>query len=289
MARRGGALRERNVGGDEMTQMGDSTLFSFDGRHCEEFGVAFMPEGYPFVPGQDVPEMRVAGRHGTLRWRGRTYRPRVLRGTMYLLDGEDEGPIAAGEMLRRASDVAAWLCGRDGRGKLILDAMPDRYFIAEVSGEAALDDREWAHGCARVAFVCQPFARSVMPGAAAGSAAAGKKAVLRLAVDGNVDTVRGFEVTGSGALGTVEVAANGTRMAFSGLGMAAGEKLVAEYTEDDILMLAIEGANGARRSAMMMRAADSDDDVVLVPGVNEVSVTANGACNVALRARGRWL
>ena len=57
--------------------------------------------------------------------------------------------------------MAAWLCGTDGRGKLILDALPDRYFIAEVSDEAALTDDDWASGEAAIAFTCQPFAYAV--------------------------------------------------------------------------------------------------------------------------------
>lgn len=273
-----------------MTQMGDSTLFSFDGRHCTDFGVAFMPEGYPLVPEQDVPSMRIAGRHGTLRWKGRTFAPRELRGRLYLLGaGDGAEPIATGEMLRRASEVAAWLCGRDGRGRLILDAVPERYYVAEVTGEATLSDRDWANGCARIAFICQPFARSVTESTASGEAAAGESASVRLIVEGNAQTELAFDIEAVDAVQTAEVAAGGTRMAFEGLNMAAGESLSATYTEDGLLALGIRGADGAVRSAMMARTADSDDDVTLMPGANEIAMRADGAVRITARARGRWL
>lgn len=256
-----------------------------------EFGAAFIPDGYPFVPVQVIPGMRIAGRHGTLRWPGRTFGTRVLRGVLYLLERTGEAKaIDAREMMHRASDVAAWLCGRDGRdgrGRLVLDAMPDRYFMAEVSGEAQLADGDWANGCARIAFVCQPFARSVDAREIRAGMAANGAVIGELMADGNVETVLEFEI--EGAISGARIEANGTQMAFENLGMAAGERLRARYTDDDILKLEIVGANGAVRSAMMARTMDSDDDVVIKPGRNEVTVTVSGAGNVLLSARGRWL
>ena len=122
-----------------MIAQGESPLFSFNGKHCDDFDVTFLPSAYPFIPAQSIPQTSVGGRHGTLRWQGRTFSPKRLKGKLYFLNTSgDDTPIPTDELLRRASDVTAWLCGTDGRGKLILDALPDRYFIAEVSDEAAL-------------------------------------------------------------------------------------------------------------------------------------------------------
>lgn len=145
-----------------MIAQGESPLFSFSGKHCDDFDVTFLPSAYPLIPAQSVPQTSVGGRHGTLRWQGRTFSPKRLKGKLYFLNTSgDDTPIPTDELLQRASDVTAWLCGTDGRGKLILDALPDRYFIAEVSDEAALMDDDWASGEAAIAFTCQPFAYAV--------------------------------------------------------------------------------------------------------------------------------
>ena len=63
---------------------------------------------------------------------------------------------------------------------------------------------------------------------------------------------------------TVETASE--RFEFSGLAMDEGETLSARYTQDDLLLLAITGVDGAVRSAMALRTTDSDDDLMLHPG-----------------------
>ena len=59
--------------------------------------------------------------------------------------------------------------------------LPDRYFIAEVSDEAALMDDDWASGEAAIAFTCQPFAYAVSEDGVTvqTSANAAKSAALR--------------------------------------------------------------------------------------------------------------
>lgn len=274
-----------------MISQNDSPLFSFDGRHCDEFGVAFLPAQYPFVPAQTIPGMTLDNRHGSLRWPGRTFRPKYYKGTMYLLNSAgDVDAIPTGEMLRRASEIAAWLCGRDGRGKLILDALDDRYYVAELESEAALKDNDWASGAAQIAFICQPFARSVQERTVTLKTAANVAQGVTLSIDGNHETLLAFSVTNDSgaAVNTVTIEAPATRFCFEGLALAPGESLTARYTEDDILLLQIEGVDGALRSAMAMRTTESDDDLLLAPGRNQVTVKTDRACSVRLAARGRW-
>ena len=89
----------------------------------------------------------------------------------------------------------AWLCGMDGRGKLILDALPDRYFIAEVSDEAALMDDDWASGEAAIAFTCQPFAYAVSEDGVTVQTSANAAKSAALGVQGNTETMLAFRVT----------------------------------------------------------------------------------------------
>lgn len=270
--------------------MDDSPLFSFHGRHCEELGVAFLPSQYPFVPAQTVPALTVSGRHGTLRWPGRTFRPRYLKGTLYLL-GEDGEPITTEQMLRRASDVTAWLCGEDGRGQLILDALPDRYYVAEVDTEALLKDSDWMNGAAAVSFTCQPFARSLREVSVRLSTEEGAAQSARISPGGNYQTPLAFDVTNASAavIDTAAIETDAARFDFANLGLAPGETLRARYTEDDILLLVIAGTDGAERSAMAARTPESDDDLMLAPGGNRITVTTQRACEVTFHTRGRWL
>lgn len=268
----------------------ESPLFSFCGRHCEEMGVAFLPSQYPFVPAQDIPAASIAGRHGTLRWAGRTFKPRYLKGTLYILSGDDE-LITTEELLRRGSELALWLCGQDGRGELILDALPDRYFIAEMDAEAALKDTDWANGSAAISFTCQPFARSVREDTTSVDTAAGTAKSAAISVSGNYETPLAFDVknTSSSVMDTATVETASERFEFSGLAMDEGETLSARYTQDDLLLLTITGVDGAVRSAMALRTTDSDDDLMLHPGANTVTIKTQRACSVRLSARGRWL
>lgn len=186
--------------------------------------------------------------------------------------------------------MAAWLCGTDGRGKLILDALPDRYFIAEVSDEAALMDDDWASGEAAIAFTCQPFAYAVSEDGVTVQTSANAAKSAALGVQGNAETMLAFRVTcASGTMNTATVETPTCRFDFAGLGMTAGETLVAWYAQEDILLLEIEGVDGATRSAMAMRTTDSDDDLLLSPGKNTVTVKTEKACSVKLTARGRYL
>lgn len=273
-----------------MYALDDSPLFSFQGRHCEELGVAFVPTQYPFVPAQTIPTLTVSGRHGTLRYPGRTFKPRYLKGTLYWL-GADGEPVTQHEMLSRASDIALWLCGQDGRGELVLDAMPDRYFVAEVDAETVLRDVDWANGSAAVSFTCQPFARSVRKDSVTMVAQAGTTQSASLSVSGNVQTPLAFRVTNTDGdtMDTLQITAPDTAFFFSTLGLEPGETLSGSYTQDDLLRLSILSVSGAERSAMAMRAPESDDDLMLMPGANAVAVRAQRACSVVLEARGRWL
>lgn len=275
-----------------MNYQNESPLFSFDGRHCDEFNVAFLPSQYPFVPEQTIPRMTLNSRHGSLRWPGRTFRPTHFRGTMFLLHTQGEtDAIDPHEMLSRASEIAAWLCGRDGRGRLVLDALDDRYYVAELEEEAPLGDEDWKNGEAELSFICQPFARSVEMDELMTQTQAKAEKSVSFSVRGNHETMLAFDVTNTSGqeMDAMTISAGTSTFEFASLNLAAGETLRARYTEDDLLLLEIEGTDGAIRSAMGKRETHSDDDVLLAPGVNDVVIQTDRACSVKLSARGRWL
>lgn len=275
-----------------MYALDDSPLFSFDGKHCEDMNVAFLPSQYPFIAGQNVPSLTVAGRHGSLRYPGRTFKPKTYKGTLYWLN--DDGscdPITTKDMLSRASEITAWLCGKDGRGQLILDALDDRYYIAELAEESALTDVDWMSGQAVISFICQPFARSIYENTLTLNVDTMSAESMTFSVSGNYETPLAFSVTNTSdsTMNTLRIEVQDTAFEFESLALASGETLRCSYTDDDILLLKIEGVDGAQRSAMEKRTAGSDDDLLLDPGVNQVTVEAERACSVKLSARGRWM
>ena len=86
-----------------MIVQGESPLFSFNGKHCDDFDVTFLPSAYPLIPAQSIQQTSISGRHGTLRWKGRTFSPKRLKGKLYFLNTSgDDAPIPTDELLRRA-------------------------------------------------------------------------------------------------------------------------------------------------------------------------------------------
>ena len=150
-------------------------------------------------------------------------------------------------------------------------------------------DDDWASGEAAIAFTCQPFAYAVSKDSATFQTGANTAKSAALGVQGNAETLLAFRVTCASAMNTATVETPTCRFDFKGLGMTAGETLVARYVQEDILLLEIEGVDGGTRSAMAMRTTDSDDDLLLSPGKNLVTVKTEKACSVELTARGRYL
>ena len=82
----------------------------------------------------------------------------------------------------------------------------------------------------------------------------------------------------------LSLTANGQRLAFEGLGLAAGETLEIACDQYGLLTAAVNGAGRLDR-----RTADSADILTLTPGKsNAVGFTADGTCGVTLYARGRY-
>lgn len=278
------------------TPMEQSCNFTFGGKHCDDFGVCFLPSSWAFLAGMSVPTAAPSGRHGTVRYPGRTYKAHPIKGALYLLSSRGgTRAISGAEMLTRASEIAAWLNATDARQKLVLDALPDRYLWADVTAEAALTQSAWANGTANITFDCQPFYRALVEDSVTGTATAPSALRVTLPVRGNAQTLCACDVknTGSATITTLTLAAADTRFVFSALALAPGETLSASYDvlaggEGEILSLYITGTSGAVRSAMGARTGASDDDILLLPGRNTLRLSANGTVAYTLRARGRY-
>lgn len=146
-------------------------------------------------------------------------------------------------------------------------------------------------GQAEITFTCQPFARAMRESSTTIRTQAQAPTATTMAVGGNIETLLAFSVknTSGSTMSTLLIEASDTTFEFENLVLASGETLHGSYTDDDILLLQIEGVDGAHRSAMAMRTMDSDDDLLLYPGRNTITIRAQTACEATLHARGRWI
>ena len=94
--------------------------------------------------------------------------------------------------------------------------------------------------------------------------------------------------TSGSTLDDFSLSAAGSTMAFRGLGLANGETLELDHTDDGILRIRIRSAAGAWRSAMVKRTAASADELVVRPGSVPVSWVCKRAGTLVVRCFGRY-
>ncbi|MGN0970885.1 MAG: hypothetical protein ACI4OY_02945 [Aristaeellaceae bacterium] len=83
----------------------------------------------------------------------------------------------------------------------------------------------------------------------------------------------------------VAMEADGHAMGFSGLSLGAGKTLKLFYDDNWLLRAEVDGA-----SVLNRRTSDSADDLMLPPGkATTVTISAEKAVSVTLKARGLWL
>lgn len=127
------------------------------------------------------------------------------------------------------------------------------------------------------------------------------KTSVTIAATSSGDTTMRIRETGGGLLcceatnssgstvNTAAIAANGRNFTFSSLGLADGEKLRCDYDENGIQRIRIQASGGTWRSAMAARAAISNDDIILNPGLNTVYVSSGAALAWTVWTFGRWI
>ena len=106
----------------------------------------------------------------------------------------------------------------------------------------------------------------------------------RLDVQGSAETVITGRVTPkAGTLGEMTITAGETGFHLAGLAATPSAPLEIWYDHRGYLAI-----TAGRESCMPARAANSADDLIAQPPGVDVSFTADVACDVTLRARGRW-
>lgn len=88
---------------------------------------------------------------------------------------------------------------------------------------------------------------------------------------------------------TATISANGYTIALTGLGLASGERLVIDYTDDDIQRIRIRSSGGTYRSALAKRTVASDDDIWLKARSNTITATSGTSLAWTFSCYGRWV
>lgn len=113
----------------------------------------------------------------------------------------------------------------------------------------------------------------------------GSSIAARVIARGNLPTVADMYIRndGSSSISSLTITANGKTMAFSSLSLAAGHTLAIEHDEHGFLTI-----KDGSTSKMSARTLSSVDDIELVPGPNEITVSSSRQMTVEVRHRGRW-
>ena len=91
--------------------------------------------------------------------------------------------------------------------------------------------------------------------------------------------------TSGSTLTSMSMTADGQTMAFTGMALGAGKTLKIFYDDKWLLRAEVDGA-----SVLNRRTADSADDLILQPCKSTtVTIAADKAVSVTLKARGLWL
>lgn len=264
--------------------MPDSCDFTFAGRHIREFGAAFLPERWPGAAATSANDASVSGRDGTLRYPGQTYGEKTFTGRLYLLSPDGE-PLSYASMLARAEAVCGWLKNA-GRAPLVLDATPERVYMAEVKAALFFSTEEWPSGSAAVTFTLQPFAYAGSESFETLRLSAGQKRSASLYVPGNRPAPLLLTLEAGGPLTSFTLAGTGQLLCFEGLSLAAGQSLtVAAPLETGEIMTCQAGGE----SGMGRITAQSDVPFWLGPGLAEIQAEADGPALLRVGARGRWI
>ena len=181
---------------------------------------------------------------------------------------------------RVMESIAAWAQG----SKLEMSNRPHRCLMVACTGEPALTDVRDYTARIRIEWTAYTVPFWQDRGYTVCSMAEGQSGSSTLWIPGSVESPVSLSVTASAALTSFSVTVGGHTVAISGLSVPAGGVL--EFGRDalDNLMISLSSV-----SQLSHRSAASDDDLMAPPGYVPISYTADAACTVTFKSRGRYL
>ena len=183
--------------------------------------------------------------------------------------------------------AAAWLDPTVGTKQLVLDDVPDRYFMARLNAAVECERLLRSSGSFDLTFFCpDPFGYAIEDETFS-ITEAGNSTVTRII--GNMESNPIYRIEGvitSGASNSISITTNGQELKIVNATLAAGETLV---VDTDRMTAYVEDADG-----MILRNAlpylEELNFPTLAVGSNTVSVTAENATftGLEIQARSRW-
>lgn len=258
------------------------TGFTFLGKHSlNDYGMVYVEkDGHPAIPQADWNEYGIAGTDGTVLFDGETWKPMVFQGTLYPHD-EPATQADAQQLLR---DVQGWLTG--GRGQLIFDYEPDKYYLAQLTKQASWSLKNWFGGELAISFQAQPHARSVLATTKTVTLTEGAAETFRIATQRPAPMTFDVTVGGSAPLTGLRIVLNAEQLLrFEGMTVQPGSAV--KISCEPPIDARIDGTVAALpycRAFGLLRA---------VSGVNQLQVLpvfdgSGGEITLTMSARGVW-
>ena len=259
------------------------TGFTFRGKHSyRDMGLIYAEkEGHPNTPRIRWNTYEAAGTDGTLLFPGETRGTMTFDGTLYPAV-ERRTQAEAQQLLR---EVSAWLSG--GRGQLIFDYEPDKYYLAELGKESRWSLKNWFGGEISLSFTAQPWARSVAVDGLIIDLDTGIASIIMEASTGAPCPVR-IDITNTGEADITGVSVQDGAVELTGMELAPGQTLT---IDGEPPVGATITAGGTSASAMMY--ATAFRQVLVENGTNQIHLNltfGSGAkeAEAIIQYRGMW-
>jgi hypothetical protein len=198
---------------------------------------------------------------------------------------------SADELVQRREifeKVTAWAMGG---GWLTTNIRPGRrIYVRCAQLPAAGDLAEWASEYTTTFRAYGvPFWQGTNPSSFVAPTTKGNSKALEIA--GTAPSVLEFSLqnTSTAELSEFTLTAGAHSMAFEALGLMPGETLELDHDAEGLLRIRIQSAEGAWRSAMAARKAESDDELKVSPGSVTVGWTSRRAGLLTVRCYGRYV
>lgn len=179
--------------------------------------------------------------------------------------------------------VAAWAMG--GKYLALGDRPGQRLRVACETLPGITSALKWTQELSMTfTAYAMPYWEADMPTRASFTGTSGTAAIHQAGtapcfLEAEISNTSGETLTG------VAMEADGHAIGFSGLALGAGKTLKIFYDDKWLLRAEVDGA-----SVLNRRTADSADDLILPPGkATTVTIAADKAVSVTLKARGLWL
>ena len=174
-------------------------------------------------------------------------------------------------------------------GTLTIGSRPEQRMSVQCQQELEIGDlRDWTREYTLIFEADEkPYWENIDTDIGRSKTAAEGSAVVE--VTGTLPNVLDLEISNESgkSIDKITITEGGYKFEFKELGMAAGEKLVIDHDEKQVIRIRLMSAAGSYRSALISRTVKSDNELRVKPGTVTVNYTADRAVILTAKCRGR--